>query len=164
MDAIALIKSRYTALPANDRRALILLSVFLLGCVLFYGVMSPLAQARLEAKQDYEMRLKELSFLQSNAQDASRINSQQGANAKSSGDRSLLSIVNSSSSKFGVTLKTIEPSGPDKIKITSEAVPFNSLVKWLDHLKKEQGVISSDVFIERAKDEGAANVRLTLSN
>mgnify|MGYP000485753299 CR=1 FL=1 len=163
MDGLVLLKSKYNALPQNDKRALLLLSAFFCVVALFYGVLKPIGETRVSAQNNHETRLKELRFLESNAHKAARITSSNSGNNSNQSDRSLLSIVNSSSSQFSVSLKTIEPSGDDKIKITLEAVPFNALMKWLDSLNTKNHVNTTNVFIERAKEEGLTNVRLTLS-
>ena len=85
-------------------------------------------------------------------------------NRRSSGNASLLTIVDRSlkGSKIGKPASRIQPDGDSRVRVWLEDVSFDALLAWLADLEQHQGVRVGTADIDKTSGQGLVDVRLSL--
>lgn len=131
--------------------------------VMIYGLAwHPLSSrvAYLHQSIDEQEQLKR--WMQQTATEVKRL---QGAGVAVAEDhRSLLAVVDQTSkeAQLGMAVKRIQPEGQDLVRVSLEQANFDDVVMWLGGLQHAHGVSVVDAAIDRQKEPGRVNARLTL--
>ena len=99
----------YRELEKRERVALVSLSVFLLGVVIYVGIWTPANSYVLDSQIDHDRYLKLLTYLKSTELQA-RNSSGNQKSGKASG-QSLLSSVSRSAQSVGINPSRLQPEG-----------------------------------------------------
>ncbi len=59
-------------------------------------------------------------------------------------------------------MKRIEPEGQNSVRVWLEQAAFDDVIQWLQNLKRDYGIHTADIVIERQAAAGRVNARLTL--
>lgn len=148
--------ARYEAAGARDQRMLKVLGVFLVVVIVLLLVVLPLHRFNTGAMADYRAQQDTLAWMQSNR--AAIGGSVQ--KVRSTND-SLLTVANQGARNNGLSIKRYEPNG-DALNLWLEQVPFNQVVKWLDALQRDYGVIAAELTVSKRDEAGVVDVRVTL--
>lgn len=148
--------ARYEAAAPREQSALRMLGLFLLAVLVLLLVVLPLHRFNANAIADFRAQQDTLAWMQSNR--AAIGNSTQKARAP--GD-SLLTLANQSARTAGLSFKRYEPSG-EGLNLWLEQVPFNQVVKWLEAMQRDYGVIATELTASKRDEAGMVDVRVTL--
>jgi general secretion pathway protein M len=152
----------YKVLEKREQVALLSLSVFLLGVVLYVGIWAPANNYVLDSKVDHDRYLKLLTFLKSTESQARSSEGNQDA-GKATG-QSLLSSVSGSAQSVGIKPSRLQPEGSEAVSVWFDAVAFTKLMLWLERLESGQGIVVRQITIDRRELPGQVSARLVLRN
>ena len=150
----------YHELEKRERVAVVSLSIFLVGVVLYLGIWAPVNNYALEAQIDHDRYLKLLTYLKSTESQARR-SSEKQSTGKATG-QSLLSSVSKSARSVGIKASRLQPEGSDAVSVWFDAVAFTRLMLWLERLESGQGIVVQQITIERRDLPGEVSARLVL--
>lgn len=146
----------YQGLSTRDQRALLVLVAVLGVLVLVFGIMFPLHNSAIEARERYQQRLQDIAWMQAHREQVRR----DGTNWRDNGE-SLLSVVNNSARNHGLVVQRFDPMGEDGVRLAFERVEFNRAVAWLDELVSA-GVRVDEFNASRRDDAGRVDLRVVL--
>lgn len=150
--------TRYEAAAPREQLALRVLGGFLAALLVLLLVVLPLHRFNSDAIAAYRAQQDTLTWMQSNR---ALIGSSSSGAARKPGD-SVLTLANQSARNLGLSFKRYEPNGERGLNLWLEQVPFDQVVKWLDVLERDYGVIAVDFSASRRNEAGLVDVRLIL--
>jgi len=159
-DYLRELMKHYHELEKRERVAVVSLSIFLIGVVLYLGVWAPVNNYALEAQIDHDRYLKLLTYLKSTESQA-RSSSESQTTGKATG-QSLLSSVSKSARSIGIKPSRLQPEGSDAVSVWFDAVAFTRLMLWLERLESGQGIVVQQITIDRRDLPGEVSARLVL--
>ena len=148
----------YNELEKRERAALLSLSIFLFGVLLYAGIWSPANRYALESQIDHDRSLELLTYLKSTESKA-----RSTLENKSAGDpagQSLLSSVSRSARTVGVNPSRLQPEGSEAVSVWFDEVAFTKLMLLLERLESEQGIVVQQISIDRRDVPGQVSARL----
>lgn len=149
--------TRYEAAAPREQLAVRVLGGFAVAIILLLMVILPLHHFNSDAIANYRAQQETLAWMQNNrAQVAASTN-----NARKPGD-SVLTVANQTARTLGLSFKRYEPNGERGVNLWLEQVPFDQVIKWLDALERDYGVIAVDFSASRRNETGLVDVRLVL--
>lgn len=145
----------------RDQLMLSILGGVLLVLLLWLLILMPAQRFAFESLENYRQASDDLAWMKAHAEQARALgpDSRQGREP----GQSLLSVVSSTAGEHGLGIQRTEPATEGGVRVWMDAVPFNNLAGWLDELARRQGVLASQIDIQRAGAPGMVTVRLTLS-
>ena len=139
---------RYEKLPPRDRMALLLMSVVVVGTLVFLLFLK-VHQAADKAEQQARQERATLAWLRN-------IGPQLSGGALGDSSLSVLDMVSSAAAGQGITMQRFEPDG-NRVRVWLEGADFARVASWLALLER-QGVMSREAHFEQT--EKGLNVRL----
>jgi general secretion pathway protein M len=149
--------TRYEAAAPREQLALRVLGGVILAALVLLLVVLPLHRFDSDAIASYHAQQDTLVWMQSNR---AQIGSSTGT-ARKPGD-SVLTLANQSARTLGLSFKRYEPNGDRGVNLWLEQVSFDQVIKWLDALERDYGVIAVDFSASRRNETGLVDVRLVL--
>ena len=156
------IKQRLDAMPAKDRRALLLLTLFVAAVILIYAIMLPAHRYANDAAELHQQRAEILAWMQANESAARKLQAQPAKRSNPSG-QSLLSLATQHAQSNHLSFKRFEPFGEGGLRVWLDNASFNSLLQWLTTLQQKNGVLVKQVSIDRASKSGRVSAKLELT-
>ena len=148
-------------MPAKDRRALLLLTLFVAAVILIYAVMLPAHRYANDAAELHQHRAEILAWMQSNESEARKLQAQPTTSTNTSG-QSLLSLATQHAQSNNLSFKRFEPFAEGGLRVWLDNASFNSLLQWLTTLQQKNGVLVKQVSIDRATQTGRVSAKLEL--
>lgn len=149
--------ARYELAAPREQLALRVLGLFLAALLLVFAVIVPLHQFNANAIADYKAQQETLAWMQSNRGAIGK----GGSATRKPGD-SVLTIANQSARTLGLNFKRYEPNGERGLNLWLEQVSFDQVVRWLEVLERDYGVVAVDFSASRRNEAGLVDVRLNL--
>lgn len=146
-----------TAAP-REQTALKALAVFLILVLVLLLVVLPLHRFNSNAVADYRAQRETLQWMQDNR---SAINNNPMQKQREPG-ASLLTLANQSARDFNLAFKRYEPNANQGLNLWLEQVPFNQVVKWLEALERDFGIVAVEFTASRRDEPGVVDVRVVL--
>lgn len=147
----------FSKLSATDKRAVIILAVFLFAALMYLVTAWSFDYRKLQIAS-LENNRSLIALLNASAQ---KINASKGKKFQNL-DQPLLTLVSSTAKENQIVFKRFQPDGEHMLKLWMENTNFNSLMLWLHAIEKKNGVSVYEISVEQAKTEGFVDVRLTL--
>lgn len=148
--------ARYETAAPREQLAVKILGVVLLFVLVLLLVVLPLHRFNANAIADLRAQQDTLSWMQSN-RGAIGGNTQKD---RASGD-TVLTLANQGARTLGLTIKRYEPSGQG-LNIWFEQVSFSQVVKWLEALQRDYGIVAIEFSASKRDEPGMVDVRVTL--
>jgi general secretion pathway protein M len=148
--------ARYETAAPREQLAVNILGSFLVIALVLWLVVLPLHRYNTNAIADFRVQQETLLWMQNNR--AGIGSSTQKSRA--AGD-SLLTLATQAARNTGLSFKRYEPSGAG-LNLWLEQVPFNQVVKWLEALQRDYGVIAIEFSASKRNEPGMVDVRVTL--
>ncbi|MEY1661949.1 type II secretion system protein GspM [Isoalcanivorax beigongshangi] len=146
---------------AREQRLLVALAITAVLFLLYGMVWAPTVQARDAARQRYLSQAQVVNWIEDNAAVVRQAGAQSnGGTPHFSGD--WISLINSSATQTGLTLRGYTPDGSDAVRVQLEQQVFARVVIWFQQLEQEQGIRVSSLEISASQQPGTVNVRATL--
>lgn len=162
MQGLNKVISRIDQMPANDRRALLALAIFLLASM-GYILLEQSRHFRQEAVFTYQDLRADSAWMYANAKHVRMISAAAArANYKGESD-SLITVASNTARDYSLTLKRFQPDGEDGLRLSLESANFNQMLLWLNKLEKEYGVSVKHISVEKVlKKEGMVDASIAL--
>lgn len=157
------LRQRFDALPANDRRALLIMFAAI-GITVVYFSLSASRDYQQSAISYYkDMREQSRWF----AVNMPQIRNQLQAGAKpaggNAGDASLINRATTSAKPFGIVFKRFQPEGETGLRLWIEGAEFDLLMRWIAALDKQQIQLDQLDVDKLDKQVGMVDARILLS-
>ncbi|MBB3061345.1 type II secretion system protein GspM [Microbulbifer rhizosphaerae] len=153
-------RQKWQALPPNDQRALGLLSLFLGGMFVVYGLFMPAKNFFDSARAEAEKSRQLVQWIESQRPILERLDtSSMGSPAQSQG--TLLQRVTAAAEQHKITIRRFEPEGEGRIRLWIEQARYQDLQPWLNNLIQQRFTIRT-VNLDALPQEGMVSARLTL--
>ncbi len=146
-------KQKWQQLNAREQSLLIVMSV-VIGIFLFYSLIwQPLNDNLAKAAKKLEKQQALLVWVQEKTQQYQQAN----PTTKHRGG-SLTGIVNRTARSKNINVTRMQPQGDD-LQVWIDEVPFEQLLKWLEQLAMNEGVLIKAIDITKADSNGVVQVR-----
>lgn len=153
---------KYSALPPRDRRALLVLCVFLAAVILWRGIWLPLENATLHYSNAYKDAAADYAWMK--AQAPKFPTPQPNVAMPALGTGNSITIITTTAELFQVRLSRTEPTQGDTIQVSIASAPFNRVISWLELLQREHRLNAvSAVFEKLPAETGHVSAQLTLA-
>lgn len=136
----------------NSPREQLMLSVCAVAvslCLLYLGVLAPLAEKRDKQLANNQTLLNQQEEVRELA--ASILGARQNGGG---GDRSLAQLTNNTMRNHGLTMEQFQPAGNNSVRVKFGTVEYNKLIAWLDELENKEGVQVSEVSVSTSDVAG----------
>lgn len=166
---MASLRQRADALPANDRRALLLMFA-VIGLLLVYLSITVSRSYQQSAIVRYKDMKEDVSWiaLNENVLKQIAVGETQAKGtvtpAAQGSDASLINIATTTAKPFGIAFKRFQPEGDAGLRLWIEGAEFDKLLRWvailkqqnisldqldIDRLEKQQGMVDARVLVSR---------------
>ena len=137
--------------------------VLALVAVPYVTVWEPVVERMAALERQVAEARRDLAWMQEAAGEVRRHGGGGGTEAATD-DRSLLGVVDRTARQAGLDgrLSRVQPDGAGSVRVWLDRAPFDAVVVWLHRLQRDGGVRVAALVVERTRDEGLVNVRLTL--
>ncbi|WP_299592801.1 type II secretion system protein M [uncultured Microbulbifer sp.] len=152
-------RQKWTALPANDQRALGMLILFLGALFIVFGLFKPAQSFFDSARTDAENARQLVDWIEKQRPQLERIQRNSGGQSQAQG--TLLQRVTAAANNHKVTIKRFEPEGSGRIRLWIDEARYQDLQPWLNTLLQQRFIIRS-VSVDALAEEGMVSARLTL--
>lgn len=160
------LRQRFTALPPNDRRALLIMFAAIAVTVLYFSItLSRSYQQSAIAR--YKDTLEDLRWIVLNLD---HIGTVAGAAAKTASvavdgasDASLINRATTSAKPFGIAFKRFQPEGDTGLRLWIEGAEFDQLMRWVATLEQQQIALGQLDIDKLEKQPGLVDARVLLS-
>lgn len=153
-------KQWYASLTQREQLSLLVMG-FALGLYLvFVLLLAPLADARdrmalqnrgvAETLQRVDVLVSQILHLR-----------ESGGGSKAR--RNLTSLINRSTSEFGLQVNRLQPNSRGEVQVRLENAPFDELIAWLHRMEYGEGLLVSEASITQAGTVGRVNVTVRLA-
>lgn len=142
----------------GDRRALLVLSVFLGSVLLYWGAMQPAWQYYGSGKSAVSENLELLEWMDANA---SRI--QSTASQPEQTGQNLLQTLTATAKEYDLTISRYQPQQQDGVRLWLNEANYVKAMEWLEELQVSFGVEIETITIDRTQKAGQVNIQCTLS-
>ena len=154
-------KEWFASLEQRERR-LVITGAVLLGLMLMYlMVWEPLSNGMDSLRVSTAEQGSTLLWMRQAAQEIKKLRGS-GARVKSTGNQSLLSVVDrtAKSGRLGAALKRVQPDGEQRVRVWMEAASFDDVMRWLVLLETRYGVNVESSVLEMKQEPGRVDARL----
>lgn len=147
-----------TAAP-REQFALRALGIFLTVVLVAVLIVLPLHRFNANAIAEYRAQNETLQWMQDNRGAIGtnvRKNREAGA--------TLLSLANQEAHNFNIAFKRYEPNANQGLNLWLEQVPFNQMVRWLDALERDYGIVAVELAVSHRNEAGMVDARIVLKD
>ena len=151
-----LLEDHLQTLSRRDRRALHMLSLFLLVSFCYWLFWQPLSSWSQMQKQDYRYQKTVHHWLDQ------QINQLPTVSPAPQSQQPLSSTLSQSAQVSGLTLNRIQPN-QHGASVWLEEINFEDFLPWLKHLELEQELTIRQIRIDRLQEEGLVKAFIQVS-
>ncbi|MEN8131500.1 MAG: type II secretion system protein M [Pseudomonadota bacterium] len=157
-------KSWWLSLQPRERLTLASAAVFIVLALMYLLAVEPFVKQRANMTQRIQAKQQELIWMQQASQQVKQLRAPSPGTKRVSGNRSLLSVVDSSARRQNIRkpIQRIEPEGNNGVRLWIQNANFDILVRWLGSLNTEYGVEVVRATISRTDKPGRVDSRLSL--
>ncbi|MHB8403804.1 MAG: type II secretion system protein GspM [Gammaproteobacteria bacterium] len=161
MNALHQLRQWFMGLEKRERLVLGSGGVILFLVIIYASIVSPYSSHRQALKAHVQQQIALLAWMRPAA---SRIESLRGTRPGALPGGSLLSVVNSSVAGVGLSnaLQQAQQASDGSVRAQFSGADFDNLVRWLDTLHRNYGVVPAEMSATRGSGPGLVNVNLKL--
>lgn len=150
-------------LNPRERRLVIGAGVFVLIFFPYQLIWAPFSEALVDLDNKLGVQHTKLSSMQRAADEVRQLRGA-GGRGVANKHQPLLSLVETTARRnnLGAALKKLQPEGQQGVRVQFEDVVFDDVMVWLDSLLTKQGIVISEIFIQRQAGVGKVDVRLVM--
>ncbi|MGH8426640.1 MAG: type II secretion system protein GspM [Gammaproteobacteria bacterium] len=156
----------YGGLALRERRLVAIVGVIVAVLILYLAIVQPIASAHSRLAQEVQANRALLVWLD-NAEARIRATGpgEGGGSGHLAPGSSVFSAVSNAAQNGPVSasVQRIEQSGDGGVRLTLNAVPFDSLVNWLGTLNSSNGIVVANASVQQADSPGTVNATITLN-
>jgi general secretion pathway protein M len=153
-------KEWFSQLNQRDQMSLLLLGLALALYLLYMFVWSPLDSQREQlAVQNSAMAE---SRVRVDAMVSQLLQLRQGG-VQTGARRNLTSVINESTSRFQLTVISLQPNSRGEIQVRVENAAFDDVLQWLHEMEFVEGLLVREVSVTQAGAVGRVNVTVRIA-
>lgn len=162
---IAQLQERYAALEPRERRLVIAGALVLVVLVYYLALLEPLMNARSAAADRLAAEQALATQLVQARAELGQQRSTGSSRRSSARPRSLLAVVDQTGKAAGLGdgMRRVQPEGDKRVRVWLEDVAFNDTIRWLDRIKRTDGLTVDTADISAASEPGKVEARLGLT-
>ena len=151
----------FLSLDERERNLLTAGGVILLVVLVYIGMLNPYLKSRSTLVSHVREQRALLAWMQPAAERLKTLNSGQPAPLPGG---SLLTAVNRTAADAGLgnALRQVQQNSDGSVRVRLEGASFDMLVRWLGVLRQNDGIITSDMSVERVGGPGLVNASISL--
>jgi general secretion pathway protein M len=157
-------KQWFLSRQPQERLALIVMAIFLIGAALYTLFWIPLNEDIAQKNTWVTEQKKTLDWMQQTAIKINQLkpDSKAGQNKKS--NESLITTIDRTAKQQRLrdVVKRIKPQGNDKAQLWLEQASFDRMVRWLDLLQQQHNISITTITVDRQSGSGLINARINL--
>ena len=157
-------KKRYRALGHKEQVGVVAGVFVVIVALVYFILLAPALNSREAARVEMTTKENVLAWMLSNENAMKSASGADDESIGSLGGKSLLSIVNGSVARYGISLKRYDPDGDTKLKAWFEKISFDKLINWLNELKMEFGEVVESISVHSESTDGTVTVKLVLES
>lgn len=162
MNLIEPAKAKYQSLDKRERQVLTIGAIALVILLVFNLVYRPLASAQQELslanQQNRELLIWMKQAVMQIQQSASDTSLEQRAG------RNLNQILNSSASRYAISISRSQPRDNNQHQIWLDEVEFNQALTWINQLQSNYGIYVSSINLTAADKKGFVRANITFQD
>ncbi len=147
----------WQGLDRREQHFAIIGSVLFLLCILYFGLVSPLQSKGEQANRDLTSERNLFSWLSNKAGEIEILRAKTG-NSTQVSTLALNQAVTESVKPYNLEIDRLQPQ-QNELEVWLKPMPFNSLLKWLDHLSSKYGVQVKFIDISKTDTQGVVEVK-----
>lgn len=157
------IKPWWSDLAERERHVIFYGGIVLAIFLVYLLIWSPLTDAVAKQKESVRSQRTALHYLQGAAVEVQTLRAQ-GIGVAPARHANILTVAEQtvSENQLQASLKQVQQPQPNEVQLTFQAVPFDQLLNWLQHLVMTQGFSVTEFTAKRSGTAGIATVSLTL--
>lgn len=150
------------SLNRREKAMVVATAAVVLGLVSYFAIIHPLATQLQYNKGRIPAQRELLTWMEQSSRQVQKIRALRQNTAKYSGKESAPDFISKTAAGrgFGDSIKRVEPTSDQGIKVLIEEVIFDDIISWIALLQEHYGLTVADISIERAKDPGFVNVQI----
>ncbi|MGM0593470.1 MAG: type II secretion system protein GspM [Pseudomonadota bacterium] len=160
-------KQYWMSLQPRERLTLMTGAAIAALLLLYLLLIEPFMVELERLESSVAAQQEELAWMQAAAKEVAQLKRQNGGGASVAqrGERSLLSLVDSSAREEGLAepLKQLSPVG-EKVRVRLEGAAFDALLRWLDRLEQDFAVGVDSLTLERLDAPGLVNATVVVKD
>lgn len=159
------LRQKFQALPANDKRALLIMFGAIALTVLYFSLTSS-RQYQKVSIQRFQDQYDNVRWIQLNLDTLSKLGNapvQSTANAAAGNDNSLINQATTLAKPFGIVFKRFQPEGETGLRLWIEAAEFDQLLRWIAALDSQHIIIDQLDVDKLDKQVGMVDARVLLT-
>ncbi len=156
-------KNVFVHLSRREKLMVIMTGIFILFFLSYTFIARPYTE-RLQFYQDRIPAQQELlAWMEQASQEVQQLRVTRQGLIGAAGNDSALSLISKSAKEQGLgkSIKRIEPGEGQEVRLWLDGVIFEDMVPWLSQLQEKYALTVGSISLERDKDPGYVNVRLT---
>jgi len=146
----------------QERLALIIMAVFIMGAAIYALFWLPLNEDIAQKRVWVTEQQKTLDWMQQTATKINRLNPANRQQNKS--NEALLTTIDRTAKQQRIreAVKRIKPQGDNKAQLWLEQASFDRMIRWLDLLQQRHNISISTITVDRQSGSGLINARINL--
>ena len=152
-------KAWFNSFGQRDQAALLLLTVFVVGWLIFQGLLSPMSAKRTQMASNNTSAAELLARVDMKVAQLMTLRSQ----SDSASGGSLTALISRSSKALQLPVKRLQPNSRGEVQVRFEDVDYDSLVQWLHRAETSDGLAIIDLSISQAGRGGRVNVSVQVA-
>lgn len=149
---------RWEALNNREQVIVSALGLTLIFAVFMLVVYLPMMKRHEQARDIYQSRVELLSWMNSVAPQLKG----QGSDADSPSAQSMMNEVNQRAAAYQLKLDRVQPEGVNKLRVWIQEGSFDSVMRWLNELQSESGIVASSVSFDAESALGIISAKVVL--
>lgn len=157
-------KKWFASLEIRERRLISAAAGILLLLSLYVLVLGPMISEYRRVQNSVAEKEVQVAEMQQLALEVKQSRALAPKRAGIAEGRSLLGTIDSTAkaNQLGESLSRVQPDGDNKANISLDNAPFDKVVRWLENLQRQQGIVIISGSVEKQTEPGLVSVRLEL--
>ncbi len=160
MQLVSLAQERFAQLQKREQLALVVMGIFFASLAFYFVLVKPIDEFRTSSSAAHERQIELYGYMKSSEAEARRAAST-GSDQAGTG-QSLLTDVSRIAQQLGMKPNRLQPEGTDAVSVWFDGVAFNELVRMLERLQSERGIVVQQISIDRDELPGVVRARIVL--
>ena len=155
-------KDWFLRFSLRDQLALLALGAALLVYLIFMVLIQPLEQSRSEMSARNTATAEALGRVDAMAAEIRALRAA-GQSGRAGGNRNLTALLNSSADSFQLPISRLQPNNRGAVQLRFEAVPLESLLRWVHRLESAEGIRVEELSISQTSSAGVVGATLRVT-
>lgn len=153
------LKDRYAQLEPGDRIALSALGLFFSLLFIYLALLSPMYSYHADSMAARDRQLSLIQYMRASEKQARSAKTE----TRSTGSgQSLLTQISRIAEQIGIKPNRLQPEGSDAVSVWFDSVAFSDLVKMLNQVQSQRGIVVQQISIDKEDQPGLVRARIVL--